>query len=65
MAQRARLYPDVPSVYDGQLTVSFEGDDEYPKAIIRRIATVDSGGEREQTPDQPLDHAGTERLFEP
>ncbi|KAJ7355611.1 hypothetical protein DFH08DRAFT_852995 [Mycena albidolilacea] len=65
MAQRARLYPDVPSVYEGQLTVSFEGDDEYPKAIIQRIATVDSGGEQEQTPDQPLDHAGTERLFEP
>ncbi|KAJ7880357.1 hypothetical protein B0H14DRAFT_3434603 [Mycena olivaceomarginata] len=34
----------------------FEGDDEYPRAIIRRIPTVDSGGEREQTPDQPLDH---------
>ncbi|KAJ7368489.1 hypothetical protein DFH08DRAFT_831539 [Mycena albidolilacea] len=52
IAQRARLYPEVSSVYDGQLTVSFEGDDEYPKAII---LTIDSGGEREQTPDHPLD----------
>ncbi|KAF8215482.1 hypothetical protein K438DRAFT_1749514 [Mycena galopus ATCC 62051] len=56
IAQRARLYPEAPSVYDGQLTVSFEGNDEYPKAIIRRTVTVDSGTEREQTPDHPLDH---------
>lgn len=54
IAQRARLYPEVLSVYDGQLMVSFEGDDEYTKAIIRRTVTIDSGGEREQTPDHPL-----------
>jgi hypothetical protein len=55
IAQRARLYPEFLSVYDGQLTVSFEGDDEYPKAIIWQTVTIDSGGEREQTPDHPVD----------
>ncbi|KAJ7617502.1 hypothetical protein DFH06DRAFT_1483551 [Mycena polygramma] len=34
VAQRARLYPDRPSLYRDQLIVSFRGDDEYAKADI-------------------------------
>ncbi|KAF8166591.1 hypothetical protein K438DRAFT_1857002 [Mycena galopus ATCC 62051] len=51
IAQRARLYPEALSVYDGQLTVSFEGHDEYSEVIIQLVTDVDSGGDRGQTPD--------------
>ncbi|KAJ6486236.1 hypothetical protein C8R47DRAFT_1072638 [Mycena vitilis] len=36
IAQRTRLYPDAPPLYP-YLTVSFDGEGEYAKAIIRRI----------------------------
>ncbi|KAF7364829.1 hypothetical protein MVEN_00353000 [Mycena venus] len=55
IAQRARLYPTVPSVCEGHLTVTFNGNDEYSRAIIRRTAPVDSAEEQELTPDSDPD----------
>jgi len=54
IAQRARLYPTLPSVYGRHLEISFEDEvDEYSKAIILRTAT-DSDEEQELTPDRLL-----------
>ncbi|KAJ7301179.1 hypothetical protein DFH08DRAFT_979040 [Mycena albidolilacea] len=36
IAQRARLYPDFPPVYD-QVAVSFDADDMYGAATITRL----------------------------
>ncbi|KAJ6585404.1 hypothetical protein B0H19DRAFT_1109552 [Mycena capillaripes] len=47
IAQRARLYPDIAPVYP-QLRVSFEGEGEYPKAIISRNRA--DSDEEETTP---------------
>ncbi|KAJ6504684.1 hypothetical protein C8R47DRAFT_1192579 [Mycena vitilis] len=42
IAQRERLYPGVPSVYPNDVTVSFEGDDEYSRARVMRTFKIDS-----------------------
>ncbi|KAJ6581463.1 hypothetical protein B0H19DRAFT_1115313 [Mycena capillaripes] len=48
IAQRAKLFAHVPSVYP-QLDVLFEGEGEYPKAVLRNA--TDSDEETELAPD--------------
>ncbi|KAF7337840.1 hypothetical protein MVEN_02006900 [Mycena venus] len=58
IAQRAKLYPEAPSVYEEHLTVSFDGDDEYSKAVIWRIAPVVSDEEQALAPGNlPASHS--------
>ncbi|KAJ6484348.1 hypothetical protein C8R47DRAFT_1321448 [Mycena vitilis] len=42
IAQRKRLYSDLPPVYPDHLEVSFDGEDEYAKVVIRRIDMLDT-----------------------
>ncbi|KAJ7640841.1 hypothetical protein DFH06DRAFT_1477758 [Mycena polygramma] len=51
IAQRERLYPNMPRVYPGDVIISFEGDDDYSKAIIHRTFKVDEDEDEELAPD--------------